>query len=178
MNFSKYKIGLFLLCSLVLFVGCAKQSVAVQSDEKTSTTQVSVELEDNVEKEEDMLPVYFSILSKTLEESDNIMGETSTKNEEEAFDYSKQNIRVWQERGTISQVLILNPEVNLQGIHVGDSMEEIKAVFGDPTQDTNGEMHFTYGASQFIVVQYDTTTDESVAIYLLSEDYGEGYELQ
>ncbi|HEX3076633.1 MAG TPA: hypothetical protein VHQ24_07210 [Lachnospiraceae bacterium] len=120
----------------------------------------------------DRFTQYLNLLMMTLEDADNALGEESEKTEDESFDYKKNGIRVWVDRGVINQVLITGSDVSFNGAYVGDNVQRFKDIFGEPSQDVNGEVHFSYECT-FLVIPYDIETGRTVSVYLLSEDYAE-----
>lgn len=184
-NMGKWVSGMLTLVLVMITMnGCSMKNTTVGTNtegEKASVTPSSAEgeklsetptpSEAEEEPEEDRFSLYSSLLMKHLDEIDRILGETSEKTEEEAFDYKKANIRVWIDRGDASQIWTTDKTIDFNGAHIGDAIEKFIEVFGEPSQDVNGEAHFGY-EGYFLVVQYDTSTKEAVRVYLLSEDYG------
>ncbi|BCJ99112.1 hypothetical protein [Anaerocolumna chitinilytica] len=175
---------LTLVLVMIAMIGCGMKNTAVGSNtegEKASVTPSSAEgeklsetptpSEAAAELEEDRFSLYLSLLMKHQDEINPILGEEPEKTEDEAFDYKKANIRVWFERGDASQIWTIDKTIDFNGAHVGDAIEKFKEVFGEPSQDVNGEAHFGY-EGYFLVVQYDTSTKETMSVHILSEDYG------
>lgn len=161
------------------------REVTLDSTQETKTSSQGAEDSSNDEAEAqttaetselsapavDRFSLYLSLLNKFLEDVDKILGEESEKTEEEAFSYKNANILVWFDRGEVSKIWTADKTIDFNGAHLGDDIKKFKDVFGEPNQDVKGEAHFGYDG-YFLVVQYDTTTGETKAMNLLSEDYG------
>lgn len=189
------KMNRFILLGMtcILFSACAKinfsetkdinktknknqiQSQANQRSETKGDLSEEDEEKNDSKELQDKFSLYLSLLMLTLDDTDKWLEEEAVKNEDESFDYVKHGIRVWLDRGYISQVLILDSDLNINGASVGDDLQQFIDVFGKPSFDDNGEAHFSYEC-KFLVVQYDIKTKKTIAVYLLSEDYGKGGE--
>lgn len=197
MKIGKFIIVVLMFCSLMLGgctlsdtrntidqnTGLANQENETddKSSEKVNTQDSGIEETDAIVEQPvveppviegvDRFDMYLNLLMMTLEEADQALGEESEKTEDESFYYKNQGITLWLDRGFVSQVLIMNSEVSFNGAYVGDDIQKFKDVFNEPSQDINSEAHFNYD-NKFLIVQYDTKTGKTVAVYLLSEDYG------
>ncbi|MET0017557.1 hypothetical protein [Oscillibacter sp.] len=100
--------------------------------------------------------------------------ETPVDVDEGGLGFEKAGIRVWFDNATytkVAQVFIMTDAIDLNGVHMGDSLDSFKKVFGDPISDSNGDARFPY-KDFFLSVIHDvgSKSDKTVGIYLLQEN--------
>ncbi|MDN5298082.1 MAG: hypothetical protein PWP51_635 [Clostridiales bacterium] len=122
------------------------------------------------ETKDDKFTTYISLLGMDSETLAQTLNETPTKTDEGGLVFENEGIRVWFNDEAVSQVFMTSPDVDLNGVKIGDSIDDFKSVFGEPISDNNGDMHFQYG-DVFLSVNYDVTTQQTVALYILKEDF-------
>lgn len=100
--------------------------------------------------------------------------ETPVDVDEGGLGFEKAGIRVWFDNATytkVAQVFIMTDAIDLNGVHMGDSLDSFKEVFGDPISDSNGDARFQY-KNFYLSVIHDvgSKSDKTVGIYLLQEN--------
>lgn len=115
---------------------------------------------------------YFDLLGKSKEDLIKNMGEDPSTIDEGGLEFKDNGIRVWldTENKTVSQVFTQRSDIDFNGALIGDKIDSFKNAFGDPVSDKNGDMHFKY-QNGYISVNYDTKTNNTFAVYLLSKDF-------
>lgn len=99
--------------------------------------------------------------------------ETPEKVDEGGLGFPKTGIRVWFDSQTytkVAQVLVMTDSIDLNGVRLGSTIDQFKAVFGNPVSDSNNDMHFKYDGF-FLSVPYDAASGKSVGVYILAEDF-------
>lgn len=115
---------------------------------------------------------YFNLLGTGKQDFIKTMNEEPNKIDEGGMEFKKAGIRVWfhADTGAVSQIFFESKDIDFNGARIGDKIEKFKTAFGEPISDKNGDMHFKYKTG-FISVNYDTKTEVTAAVYLLSEDF-------
>lgn len=115
------------------------------------------------------------LLGMTRDELIAAMGdETPVDVDEGGLGFEKAGIRVWFDDAThtkVAQVFIMTDAIDLNGVHMGDSLDSFKKVFGDPISDSNSDARFQY-KDFYLSVIHDagSESDKTVGIYLLQEN--------
>ena len=118
-------------------------------------------------------PTLIKLLGMTKDQLTAAIPETPTKVDEGGLGFDKTGIRVWFDADTgtkVAQVLILTDKIDINGVKVGGSYDDFKAVFGEPVSDNNGDAHFKYGDIYLSVVR-DINSGTVAAVYILAEDF-------
>jgi len=115
------------------------------------------------------------LLGMTRDELIAAMGdETPVDVDEGGLGFEKAGIRVWFDDATytkVAQVFIMTDAIDLNGVHMGDSLDSFKKVFGDPISDSNGDARFPYKDFCLSVIHdVGSESDKTVGIYLLQEN--------
>lgn len=185
------KLGAITIVSLALITGCSsspgsannttsqtatemESSAATQEPlvvDSQSETGVS-EQTSSLDKEVVSFETYFDLLGTGKQDFIDKMNEKPNAIDEGGLEFEKAGIRVWFQRnaGTVSQIFLQANQVDFNGARIGDKIDKFKTAFGEPVSDKNGDMHFKYKTG-FVSVNYDTQTDDTVAVYLLAEDF-------
>ncbi len=129
--------------------------------------------------EKDADPLSFEklsgLLGMTRDELITAMGdETPADVDEGGLGFEKAGIRVWFDDAThtkVAQVFIMTDAIDLNGVHMGDSLDSFKEVFGDPISDSNGDARFSY-KNFYLSVIHDvgSESDKTAGIYILQEN--------
>jgi uncharacterized protein YceK len=137
------------------------EAESVTSDQKPSSDTEAVSFQ-----------TYFDLLGSGKEDFIKNINEKPDKVDEGGLEFKDLGIRVWfnMEKGTVSQIFSQNTDLDFNGAKIGDKIDDFKTAFGEPVSDQNGDMHFKY-ENGYISVNYDTQTNNTVAVYLLSEDF-------
>jgi hypothetical protein len=189
------KLAVVSMFGLVLITGCSSpdtnknptnsteiQSSSISSSEE-STTQVPLVVDTESESatsdskpssdtEVTSFETYFNLLGTGKEEFIKTMNEEPKTIDEGGMEFKKAGIRVWlhADTGAVSQIFFESKDIDFNGARIGDKIEKFKTAFGEPISDKNGDMHFKYKTG-FLSVNYDTQTEVTGAVYLLSEDF-------
>lgn len=182
-----------LLC-LTLLTGCASLTGSANSPDKalntdtknsassdTKTPQAPTDTQNNATDPEDenitvintvSFEKYFDLLGTTKETLIETLKEDPSKIDEGGLEFKENGIRIWfnSEYTAVSQVFTDRADIDFNGAKIGDKIDSFKVAFGEPVSDNNGDMHFKYD-NGFISVNYDTKTEATFAVYLLSEDF-------
>ncbi len=186
-NNKKVKLAVVTMLSLILITGCSSSSGPDQSSSmsssKESTTQSPLVVETESESstsdskpssdtEASSFKTYFTLLGTGKEDFIKTMNEEPNTIDEGGMEFEKAGIRVWlhADTGAVSQIFFDSKDIDFNGAKIGDKIEKFKTAFGEPISDKNGDMHFKYKTG-FISVNYDTQTEVTGAVYLLSEDF-------
>lgn len=115
---------------------------------------------------------YFDLLGASKDKLLDTLTEEPTKIDEGGLEFKENGLRIWfnTDFTAVSQIFTDRVDIDFNGAKIGDKIESFKKAFGEPISDTNGDMHFKYDEG-FISVNYDTQTEASFAVYLLSEDF-------
>jgi bla regulator protein BlaR1 len=115
---------------------------------------------------------YFDLLGASKDTLLETLKEEPSKIDEGGLEFKENGIRIWfnAEYTAVSQVFTDRADIDFNGAKIGDKIDSFKEAFGEPVSDNNGDMHFKYD-SGFISVNYDTQTEATFAVYLLSEDF-------
>ncbi|MCY1713651.1 hypothetical protein [Caproiciproducens galactitolivorans] len=121
---------------------------------------------------ENTLDGYVKLLGLDKDELVKAVGEKPDSSDEGGQDFKKADIRVWfdAKSGTVNQLFTQNKDIDLNGVKIGDTIDKFEEVFGKPVSDRNGDIHFKYN-DIFLSLNYDTTTKETFALYLLTVDF-------
>ncbi len=182
-----------LLC-LTLLTGCASLTGSANSSDKelknstknsgsanTTTPEAPTETQNNDAAPEDenisvvntvSFQQYFDLLGVSKDTLLETLKEEPSKIDEGGLEFKENGIRIWfnAEYTAVSQVFTDRIDIDFKGAKIGDKIDSFKAAFGEPVSDNNGDMHFKYD-NGFISVNYDTQTEATFAVYLLSEDF-------
>jgi hypothetical protein len=113
----------------------------------------------------------YHLIGLTKDELKQILKEEPAVVDEGGLEFENYGIRVWFDKESkVSQIYLLNEEIELNGVKTGDKITKFKEVFGDPIKDENGDAHFRY-EDYYLSVSYDTKTLETFSVYLLKEDF-------
>lgn len=192
------KLTVVTMLGLVLITGCSSSSspdtnknsqnaTEIQSStmnsSEDSTTQVPLVVDSESESatsdsksssdtEAASFETYFNLLGTGKQDFINTMNEQPNTIDEGGMEFEKAGIRVWlhADTGTVSQMFFESNDIDFNGARIGDKIETFKTAFGEPISDNNGDMHFKYKTG-YVSVNYDTKTEVTSAVYLLSEDF-------
>jgi hypothetical protein len=116
--------------------------------------------------------LYFDLLGSSKQDLINDISEKPESVDEGGLEFKETGIRVWFNTDTdvVNQVFTQREDFDFQGAKIGDKIESFQKAFGEPISDQNGDMHFKYKEG-YISVIYDTQTQNTFAVYLLSEDF-------
>jgi hypothetical protein len=145
-----------------LKISWISEPVKVGDPSTTSSDDASLELDDLI-----------YLIGKTKDELSFIMGGPGTPVDEGGLGFEEVGVRVWFDVEThtkVAQVLVMNDEIDLNGLRLGDLFSEYERVFGRPLSDINGDAHFRYGEYYLSVVR-NMETDRAVAVYVLAENF-------
>lgn len=149
-------------------------SGAPATKEPGDTAAVSGRPADGSDEEEanGALSDYIKLLGLNKKELIDALGEKPGAADEGGLDFAKAGVRVWfdSESGTADQIFTANKDVDFGGVKIGDPIKKFEETFGKPVSDKNGDMHFRYG-DVFLSVNYDTSTKETFALYILAKDF-------
>ncbi|SMC70266.1 hypothetical protein [Papillibacter cinnamivorans] len=122
--------------------------------------------------EGESLDYYVSLLGLGKGELADVLGENPVAVDEGGAGFEKAGVRAWFDgtTGKANQIFTDRKDIDLDGVKLGDSIDRFEEKFGDPVSDRNGDMHFKYG-DVFLSVIYDEKTKETVALYILQEDF-------
>ncbi|MBS7526311.1 hypothetical protein KHM83_06450 [Fusibacter paucivorans] len=123
-----------------------------------------------IETKDNKFETYISLLGMDEQTLTETLNETPEKTDEGGLAFENEGIRVWFNDNTVSQVFTTSSEIDLDGVVLGDTIDAFKTVFGEPTSDSDGDMHFQYG-DVYLSVNYDAATQKTMALYILKEDF-------
>ncbi|MDF2941428.1 MAG: hypothetical protein K0S01_286 [Herbinix sp.] len=124
-----------------------------------------------VNQEDKNITQLISLIGLSKEALASTLDEASRTVDEGGLEFTDYGIRVWfDENSLVNQIYLMNNDFNLNNVKIGDKISKFKEVFGDPVSDNNGDAHFQY-ENIFLSVNYDTTTKETFAVYLLKNDF-------
>lgn len=189
------KLAVVSILGLVLITGCSSpdtnknptNSTEIQtssiSSSEDSTTEAPLVVDSESEsatsnskpssdKEVATFETYFNLLGTGKEDFIKTMNEEPNTIDEGGMEFKKAGIRVWlhADNSTVSQIFFESKDIDFNGARIGDKIDKFKTAFGEPISDKNGDMHFKYKTG-FVSVNYDTQTEVTGAVYLLSEDF-------
>lgn len=182
--FKKRMLALLAAVSLVALSACAQQPPAGSSgsagQSSSSGSAQSGTSSAGSSQAEDTGALDLSdltgLLGLTQEELIAALGdETPESVDEGGLAFEKAGIRVWFDADTytkVAQVLVMTDSIDLNGLHLGDSLSDFTEVFGQPLSDKDGDAHFAYG-DIFLSAVYDTASEskEVISVYVLQEDF-------
>lgn len=185
------KLGAITILSLAIITGCSSSPGSASN----TTPQITTEMESSAATQEPPVvdsqsetavseqtsspdtevvsfETYFDLLGASKQDFIDNMNEKPNAVDEGGLEFEKAGIRVWfqMNTGTVSQIFLQDNHVDFNGARIGDKIDKFKTAFGDPISDRNGDMHFKYKTG-FVSVNYDTQTEDTVAVYLLAEDF-------
>ena len=183
-HFKKRMLVLLAAVSLMALSACAAQpstgssgSAGQASSSGSAQSEASSSGSNQSEGAEAMdLSGLTGLLGMTRDELLAAMGDdTPEAVDEGGLAFEKAGIRVWFDGDTytkVAQVLVMKDSIDLNGLHLGDSLSGFTEVFGQPLSDKDGDAHFSYG-DIFLSVVYDTAseTQEVISVYVLQEDF-------
>ncbi len=140
----------------------------IVSEEETVTQDQTLSSEIGVTSFE----LYFDLLGSSKQDLINDISEKPESVDEGGLEFKETGIRVWfnTDADVVNQVFTQREDLDFQGAKIGDTIESFQKAFGEPISDQNGDMHFKYKEG-YISVIYDTQTQNTFAVYLLSEDF-------
>lgn len=115
------------------------------------------------------------LLGMTRDQLTAAMGdETPVSVDEGGLGFEKSGIRVWFDDAThtkVAQVFVMTDDIDLNGVHRGDSLATFEKTFGKPLIDDNADARFAY-KDVYLSVIHDTASksDEVVGVYVLQEN--------
>lgn len=155
------------------------ESVNEPNTSKQDTTELSTNQDNNSNNEsksedtDNSFEKYLKYLGLSKENLISTLNEKPTTVDEGGLEFKEAGIRIWFDPNTftkVSQVFTQREDIDFNGVKIGDKIDEFKKAFGEPVSDNNGDMHFKYD-NAYISVNYDTKTNVTFAVYLLSEDF-------
>lgn len=156
-------LALIIIVGLMSLAGCSSKEPTAQD---APTAQ-------NAPTAQDDLAKYISLLGLDKAKLISTLQETPTSIDEGGLEFAENGIKVWFDQATYTvtdQIFIMKKDIDLNGAKIGDKISKFKEVFGDPVSDKNGDAHFKYRGI-FISINYDTSTQETVAVYILKTDF-------
>ena len=113
-----------------------------------------------------------SYLGETKDMMTALLDENPESVDEGGYAYQRKSIRVWLDSSneTVSQVFTQRKDVEFLGAFIGDPVENFEKALGQPLSQSNSDWHFAYGDA-FISVVFDEASRETIAVYVLSEDF-------
>jgi len=114
-----------------------------------------------------------SLIGLTKDELLAAISEKPVTVDEGGLGFAKTGIRIWFDTATnktVALVLIISNSIDINGLKLGDSLNDFKNVFGKPISDISGDAHFTYD-SIYLSVAYDTSTNKIIAVYILKDNF-------
>lgn len=183
-------LGMACVLSLAILAGCQSKTSSEEAslqDQSTSSeiavgepnsddsvTQGPANGETPSELVEDSLTLdeLVSYLGNTEAEMIALLDETPESIDEGGLAFQAKGIRVWfdDENVGVNQIFTQRKDLDMNGVALGDPIESFEAVFGQPNQQYDSDWHFAYG-NVFISVNFDETSRETFAIYVLSQDF-------
>ena len=175
---------ILILASLAGLSGCNSGELPRETAANTESTLQSTpdgtnqesdkpENESTAKADDSSLEGYIGLLGLDKEKLAETLKETPGSVDEGGLEFKKAGIRVWfdPENGTSAhQIYTDREDIDLKGVKIGDKIDQFKETFGEPVSDRNGDMHFKY-KDVFLSVNYDTSTGETFALYVLKEDF-------
>lgn len=116
---------------------------------------------------------YIGLIGLSKEKLISTLNENPNSIDEGGLEFKKAGIRVWFDKKNntqVDQVFIMNSDINLNGVKIGDKISRFKEVFGNPISDRNGDAHFKY-TGIFLSVNYDTNSQQTYGVYILKNDF-------
>lgn len=115
------------------------------------------------------------LLGMTRDELTAAMGnETPVGVDEGGLGFEKAGIRVWFDDAThtkVAQVFVMTDDIDLDGVHRGDSLADFEKTFGQPISDSNGDARFSYkGVYLSVIHDAASSSDQVVGVYVLQEN--------
>ncbi len=138
----------------------------------TNTEKDKPAADSNDKTDGSTLADYIKLLGMNKKELTDTLGEKPDSADEGGLIFAKAGIRIWLDtkNGTADQVFTQSKNIDLNGVKIGDKIEKFENTFGKPVSDRNGDMHFKY-KDIFLSVNYDTTTRDTYALYILAKDF-------
>ncbi len=119
----------------------------------------------------EVLSQLIGLLGLTKEKLSDTIGDDPKSIDEGGVEFTNYGIRVWfGEDSLANQIYILNNDMEINGLKIGDPIRGFEKKFGEPVKDNNGDAHFKY-KDIYLSVNYDTDTKEIFGIYILKEDF-------
>lgn len=173
-------IALLLTVGSIGLSGCSikgdDSSPSTEAPEVTSPTttdsqNVKLSAEPNDKTLDNTLASYVKLLGLDKDGLVKAVGENPSSSDEGGLDFAKAGIRVWLDgSGKANQIFTQNKDLDLNGVKIGDKIDQFEKAFGKPVSDKNGDMHFKYN-DIFLSMNYDTNTKDTYALYILTEDF-------
>lgn len=116
---------------------------------------------------------YLSLIGVNKSKLKDILNEKPNIVDEGGSDFKKAGIRIWfdDKRYTfVEQILIMNKDIDINGVKIGDNISGFKKVFGSPISNKNGDAHFRY-KNVFLSINYDVLTGKTYGVYILKNNF-------
>ncbi|SFB72447.1 hypothetical protein SAMN05421780_101113 [Flexibacter flexilis DSM 6793] len=165
------KILTFLVLSFVFFHNLQANNIEAFSSNKNLI--LSYQNYPDSSSLDNRFDLYISLLFKYDIQVDSILGEESVKGYDkydEFFDYRKNKIRVWLDRGAVYKILTKDKTVDFLGTHIGNNVQSFRKVFGKSRREEKGAVHFNFDGT-YIVVKYNPKTKITLGVFIMNEDY-------
>lgn len=114
---------------------------------------------------------YFNYIGLSKDKLLKTLKEKPVKVDEGGLEFKKAGIRVWLEKGKVSQVFTQKGDIDFKGARIGDKIGDFKKALGKPEYDKNSSLWFKYKENRYINVYYDAKTKKTFAVYLLTKAY-------
>lgn len=139
--------------------------------EKPAIEQTEESVTEPGERDTVKEPELTHLIGLTKDELQQEIKEEPSVVDEGGLEFKDYGIRAWFDTDSkVSQIYLLNKEIELNGVKTGDKIAEFKEAFGEPIKDEYGDAHFKY-KEYYLSVGYDTKTQETFSVYLLKEDF-------
>lgn len=140
-----------------------KEESTTKEDEKTSAES----------KNNTHLDKYVKLLGLNKNELAKELNEEPQTVDEGGLEFKNAGIRVWFDQTNyevVEQIFVMNPDFEISGAKIGDKISKFSEVLDKPIRDNNGDAHYKYN-DVYILVNYDTTTQDTYAVYILKNDF-------
>lgn len=141
--------------------------------DETNKESGKTENESKNKTDDSSLTSYISLLGLSKDKLVDTLNEKPDSVDEGGLEFKKAGIRVWfdpENSTSVSQIFTARKDINLNGVRIGDKIDKFKEAFGESVSDKGGDMHFKY-KDVFLSVNYDASTGETYAIYILKKDF-------
>lgn len=177
----KYVLFCFSALILLSFCGCGKantvKSAASAAPEVSETASPANANNEGGPSGVVKFEFLQGLIGKTKAELISSVSETPAEIDEGGLSFDKIGFRVWfdpQKGEKVSQIGILSDKIDINGVHVGESLDAFKKIFGKPVKSTAGEDHFKYSGN-YLIVDYNQQTNIIAQIYIVGGNYYSEY---